>query len=500
MREVLLVAEREIRQVIATKGFWIMLFALPVALAVSGFASGALAPESSTAYTIVDETGEYAEPLERLVDVGQRQRELRDLAEYVERWDLQDIAGDAPWADRQAWLNEAELARYEEMGGAEAAVAQFAPHLPDGTPAFEIDDPWYVPVDLPDGVELPAAGEEPGDALLAALEEDRAVGDRRLPYGAVLHIPENFGQPGAEARIFTNGRSNSGLIESFRAGLDGSARNAAFAAQGIDPLAAGAIGAMRAPVSVIEPPPGGGRSVVATRSIVPLALVYLLLLTAVTTGSMMLQGVVEERSNKLVESVLACVKPDHLMQGKLLGLGGIGFFIVLVWAGTALVAALYSDGFAADFLRPSLEALDNPLLIGAMVVYFIAGYVVLSMLFLAIGAISESMQDAQSYLTPVILLIMIPVVILMQAAMRGPDEPIVQILSWIPIYTPFAMLARLGTGVATWEIIGTIALLAVFVWLELRILGRIFRASLLNDGKPALKKVMGWIKSDDAAR
>ena len=500
MREILLVAQREIRQVIATKGFWIMLAALPVALGISGFASSALAPESSTAYTIVDETGQYGAALQQVVETGQWQSELRDLAEYVERWELEEHAGDAPWANRQAWLSQTELARFAELGGAEAAVAQLAPHLEDGTPEFEIDDPWYVPVDLPAGVELPAAGDPAGEDLLAALEEDRAVDDRRLPYGAVLHIPADFGQPGAEARIFTNGRSNSSLIEAFRAGLDGSARNAAFAAQGIDPLAAGAIGAMRAPVSVIEPPPGGGRSVVATRSIVPIALVYLLLLTAITTGSMMLQGVVEERSNKLFESVLACVKPDHLMQGKLLGLGALGFFIVIVWAGTALVAALYSDGFAADFLRPSLEALDDPLLIAAMIVYFVAGYIVLAMLFLAIGAISDSVQDAQSYLTPVLIAIMLPVVILMQAALRGPEEPIVQILSWIPIYTPFAMLARLGSGVATWEILGTIALLAVFIWLELRILGRIFRASLLNDGKPALKKVVGWIRSEDAAR
>ena len=135
-----------------------------------------------------------------------------------------------------------------------------------------------------------------------------------------------------------------------------------------------------------------------------------------------------------------------------------------------------------------------------MIFYFLSGYVVLSMLFLAIGSVSDSMQDAQAYLTPVILLIMIPVVIVMQAAMRGPDEFIVHLLSWIPLYTPFAMLARLGTGVSALEIAGTGVLLIGFMWLELVFLGRLFRASLLGAGKPAWRQIFQMIRSPAAER
>lgn len=500
MRNILLVATREMRQVMATKGFWIMLAALPVALAISGFASNALAPERGTAYTIVDDTGQFGDAIENRLELDFQRDSLRDLAEYVERWDLQDAAGDAPWANRQAWLVPGEVERFANMGGAQAAVDAFAGNLPDGAPEYEVDERWYERVSLPEGITVPEASEEPGEAMLTALEGDRTVGERKLPYGAIVHIPANFGEPGAMARVFTNGRSNSTLIEFVRAELTGTMRYGAFSAQGISPETVASIDALQAPIAVVEPPPGEGRSIIATRSIVPIALVYLLLLTAVTTGSLMLQGVVEERSNKLFESVLACIKPDTLMQGKLLGLGAIGLIIVTAWAGTGLVAALYFEGFAADVLGPSLEALDDPLLIAALVFYFLAGYIVMAMLFLAVGAVSESMQDANSYLTPVILLIMIPVVILMQAALKGPDEPVVHILSWIPIYTPFAMLARLGTGVATWEIIGTMVLMVVFIWIELKLLGNLFRASLLNDGKPTWKRILSWVKSSDAAR
>ncbi|KLE34523.1 ABC transporter permease [Aurantiacibacter luteus] len=495
MRDVLLVAIREIRQITATKGFWIMLMALPVAIAVSGFASSAFAPEDSTAYTVVDETGTIGEGITERLALRDRQQELRDLAEYAERYDLQAIDPQAPWADRQAWLSEAEVRRFAEAGGAEAAVERIAPDLPAGVPPFELEDPSYVAVPLPDGVALTAANGEMGSALQAAFENDIAVDGRTLPYGAVLYIPQNFGEPGAAARVYTNGRSNQTLIQAFRDGLDGALRDRMFAAQGIAPATAQAIEGMAAPLAVIDPPPGSGRTEVMTRSLVPLALVYLLLITAVTTGSMMLQGVVEERSNKLFESVLACIRPDALMQGKLLGLGAVGIVIVLVWAGTGLAGAMYFEGFAAEVVKPSLAALDDPLLIAAMIFYFFAGYIVLAMLFLAIGAVSESMQDAQSYLTPAILLVMIPVMILMQAAIGSPNSPVVQVLSWVPLYTPFAMLARLATGVATWEILGTIALMVAFIWIELKLLGRIFRASLLNDGKPTLKRIASWVRS-----
>jgi ABC-type Na+ efflux pump permease subunit len=286
----------------------------------------------------------------------------------------------------------------------------------------------------------------------------------------------------------------------MREGLTTALRRNLLQANGVPAGTATQVQALQAPLAVIEPPPGKGRSLIATRSIVPIALVYLLLITAITTGSMMLQGVVEERSNKLLESVLACIRPDSLMQGKLLGLGAVGMIIVLVWAGCALGAAYSFEGFAADLLRPSLEAIGSPWLVVAMIFYFVSGYVILSMVFLAIGSVSDSIQDAQAYLTPVIMLVMIPVIILMQAALRSPDELIVQVLSWIPLYTPFAMLARLGTGVSLAEIIGTSALLIAFMAAELLFLGRLFRASLLGAGKPAWREIFAKIRSSEAGR
>jgi ABC-type Na+ efflux pump permease subunit len=173
------------------------------------------------------------------------------------------------------------------------------------------------------------------------------------------------------------------------------------------------------------------------------------------------------------------------MYGKLAGLGAVGLVVALVWGGCGVGAALFAPGFLADVLKPSLGALASPGIILALIFYFLSGYLVVSMLFLTIGSLSDSMQDAQSYLMPVIMAFMLPIIFLIQISVRTPDAALVHVLSWIPLYTPFAMLARLGGGVPLLEMAGTAVVLVLFMGLELLLLGRLFRASLLSAGQPS---------------
>ena len=215
------------------------------------------------------------------------------------------------------------------------------------------------------------------------------------------------------------------------------------------------------------------------------------MVTVMVTGSMMLQSVIEERSNKLLESVLACIRPSDLMYGKLLGLGAIGVTIIAVWVGAAVFAAFSVQGMVADIVKPSLGAFNEPWMIIAMMYYFFAGYLIISMLYLAIGALSNSLQDAQSYLMPVIFLITLPVVFMMVQVVQTPNGTLPVVMSWIPLYTPFAMLARMTAGVSMMEVLATGAMLAVFVVIEMYLLGRVFQASLLRTGQPP--KLGGFI-------
>jgi len=235
------------------------------------------------------------------------------------------------------------------------------------------------------------------------------------------------------------------------------------------------------------------------RSILPLLTSYILLMSLMLSGSWMLQGTVEERSNKLLETVLACVSPNELMYGKLVGTVAVGLTMVAFWVACAIGAAFATQGMIADFLRPALAPLAQPGVALAMIYYFIAGYLMISMIFLAIGAMSDSFRDAQSYLSPVMLVIAMPFAIIAQAVLGDPSSIGVRIMSWIPIYTPFTMLARMGAGVPLWEVVGCGVTLAAFIAIEVVLLGRVFRASLLSAGsKPNLVRLARLMAGRDA--
>jgi ABC-type Na+ efflux pump permease subunit len=148
-------------------------------------------------------------------------------------------------------------------------------------------------------------------------------------------------------------------------------------------------------------------------------------------------------------------------------------------------------------IRPALDPLTSPGTIIAMLYFFVFGYLSIAILFLAIGAMSDSMRDAQGYLMPVLLLILLPISILMQAVVAGNSGGVLmEVLTWVPLWTSFAVLARLGLGIPTWEVVATGITLAAFTAAEIVLLGRLFRASLLAQGqRPNLREVISRMRA-----
>ena len=297
-----------------------------------------------------------------------------------------------------------------------------------------------------------------------------------------VYIPADFGIRQAAVQIWSDGPPSNGLMGALEDELTRMMRTRFLKGQGLNAATASAASDIAPTIAINTPPPGHGQERVVIRSILPLLASYILLMSLMLSGSWMLQGMVEERSNKLIETVLACVSPDELMYGKLAGTVAVGLTMVAFWIVCAIGAAFATQGMIADFLRPALAPLASPTVALAMIYFFVAGYLMISMIFLAIGAMSDSVRDAQAYLSPVLLVIAMPFAIIAQAILRDPSSLAVRIMSWIPIYTPFTMLARMGAGVPLWEAIGCGAMLAIFLAAELVLLGRVFRASLLSAG------------------
>ena len=487
LHNILLVARREFAQVVALKSFWLTLLLIPVALAIGPVLGERLEDNEPERVVVIDRAGgSAATALEARFAFEEDRRTLEALSRYVRRHDLQAADPRAPWAQHDRWYTPGDVVAFRRSGGLDAALARIGRVRPEGVPAFDEPDPFYefaapsAGLAAARGAALDRAANRLVQASKDAPEADRA--------DVVVLIGERY-PADPTIRLWSNEQPRPAFVASLQEVLTADLRQRMLTDSGLSPQQAAAVQSAAPAIAVTTPPPGGGaREALFVRSIVPLALAYILMMGLMLSGSWMLQGAIEERSKKLLESVLACITPEELMYGKLLGALGIGLSMLTAWLGAAAIVAFATQGAIADLIRPALAPVTSPGAIVSLIYFFVMGYVAVSIVFVAIGALADSMSEAQGYLMPVILAILLPVTFLLQAILSGNSGPLVQVLTWVPIWTPFAVLARLGSGITTIELIGAAAVLAAFVVLEMVLLARLFRASLLAQGqRPGLK-------------
>ena len=498
MNNILIVAGREFRQILGMRSFWLTLLIIPIAFAIGPLAQRFLDDDEPARVMIIDRTGgSEATAIAARLRLDHERDVLTQLSRYVQRHHLEKADPTAPWSQHDRWYSDADVQGFAKSGGLRTAEARLKPMTPKGVPAFDPPKADYELVPVP--ANLTAVSEA---ALPEALKPVLKPADKQgKAVDYVLLVPADFGSSPL-VRLWANRQPSQSFVALVQDVLTRDLRSRFLGAQGVSPAAAEAASTIAPAVAISTPPPGGGaREAMLIRSILPLAAAYLLMMSLMLSGSWMLQRTVEERSNKLLETVLACVSPEELMYGKLLGTVGVGIFMIAVWIGCGLFAAYATQGAIADMIRPALDPLSSAGTILAMIYFFVVGYVTISVFFLAIGAMSDSMRDAQGYLMPVIMLILLPITILMQAVLAGGTGGVLmEVLTWVPIWTPFAVLARLGLGIPTWEVIATGTILAAFTAIELVMLGRLFRESLLAQGqRPSLAEVAARIRRGRAA-
>jgi len=230
--------------------------------------------------------------------------------------------------------------------------------------------------------------------------------------------------------------------------------------------------------------PGKGRQMSwkdKVAQFVPMALAVLLFMVAFSDSVLLLQSVVEEKSTRMIEVLLSCAGPHEIMTGKLLGVTGLALVTVTAWAamGLGLAMALSNDTLA--ILAAGFQAIlpQLPLIL----VYFACGLLIYSAIFLGIGATTSSLPDAQALVGPASLIIVLPMMLL-GMLVQDPNGTVSQVISWIPIYTPFFMLVRLPFHPAPFEVWATTALTVLTTLLLIRQTGRIFARHVLSTERP----------------
>jgi ABC-2 type transport system permease protein len=208
----------------------------------------------------------------------------------------------------------------------------------------------------------------------------------------------------------------------------------------------------------------------------PAALAVLMLMMVLVGTTPLLQSVFEEKSARIAEVLLGSVRPFELMMGKLVGMVAVSLTTVVIYLAGGFWAA-NNYGFA-EYLSPSL--------IGWFLLYQTISVLMFGSLFIAIGAACSDIKETQTLMTPVMLLVMIPMFALANIIER-PSSPLATGLSYFPFATPIVMILRqsIPPGVPWWEpvlgIVGMLAMTTVCVYAA----GRIFRVGLLMQGKGA---------------
>ena len=198
---------------------------------------------------------------------------------------------------------------------------------------------------------------------------------------------------------------------------------------------------------------------------------------------------IEEKQNRILEVLLTSASAPEIMTGKILGAAGVTATALLVWA---TVAGTLFGSQHPDILASVAALLLGKGLIVYFLIYFVGGYLMYAALFTTIGAFCETPREAQTLLGPVMILLTIPLVFMGQAVTR-PDAPLLQILSWIPPFTPFLMAARAASDPPLWQVIGTVALMFATTALELWVAGRAFRTGALASGRFDFKLLLAGV-------
>jgi ABC-2 type transport system permease protein len=241
----------------------------------------------------------------------------------------------------------------------------------------------------------------------------------------------------------------------------------------------------------------GGSGIAAT--VFGFGVAFLLYMMIVLYGQNILRGVLEEKTTRVAEVIVASVKPDILLAGKVIGVGAVGLTQQFIWiASTVLFWNQRSKIFAMMGVEnmpsvpfPTIE----PLVLVALLGFFVLGYTFYASLFAAVGAMVGSQEEAQQAAMPVILLL-VSGMIFIQPVMLDPTGTTAVVMSWLPFSAPIIMPLRMTViPLPWWEIVGSLTGVALACVAGIWVSARIYRVGLLMYGKkPSLRELLRWIR------
>ena len=253
-----------------------------------------------------------------------------------------------------------------------------------------------------------------------------------------------------------------------------------------------------------------------------IALAMLVYMFIIFFGGQVMQGVAEEKTNRIIEVIVSSVKPFQLMMGKIIGVSLVALTQFVLWI--VLTGALYL-GFSAfmglsnpemlssgtvmaqkisnenvmnnesvQSILQIVHSIDFGTIIATFLIFFILGYLLYATLYAAIGSLVDNNTDAQQFTLPVTVPLIVAIISSFYIV-NNPDSSLSVWLSMIPFTSPISMMVRIPFGVPIWQIVLSIVLLAGTFVLMTWVAAKIYRTGILMYGKKlSYKEIFKWLK------
>jgi ABC-2 type transport system permease protein len=254
-------------------------------------------------------------------------------------------------------------------------------------------------------------------------------------------------------------------------------------------------------VEMLETSPGGKKRDFMTVYFGAFIFIMIIFMSVIGFGQILMRSVIEEKNSRIMEVLVSSVSPFQLMLGKVVGLGAANLTQIVIWVSIGIV--IFSYRAVLNVPSEIAEIVFNPVLIVFFVLFLIIAYVMYASIFAFIGSICNSDKEAQNFMFPIIISLMLPILLLMYI-IQEPDSTLSVVLSMIPILTPTMMVARLNIAapetfnfadpIVLQAVIGLAIALAFTVFL-VWVTARVFRIGILMYGKrPTLPEIVKWVR------
>jgi ABC-2 type transport system permease protein len=300
------------------------------------------------------------------------------------------------------------------------------------------------------------------------------------------------------ARYAGRNASAFGETEAIQTAIRNSLMQQRMERDGLDPLKADAVTKIRVDMSTekIDEKGRGGSGMAS--AIFGGVIAFLLYMSIILYGQNILAGVLEEKTTRVAEVVVASVNTSTLLAGKVIGVGAVGLTQQFVWIVSTVVLWKFRVAIMLKLGMPAM-AMTFPAvsagMLALLLTFFLLGFIFYASLFAAVGAMSGSPEDARQAAQPVMMLL-IGSVIFWQPVLLSPNGKLAVVMSSLPFSAPILMPIRMSATQVPWyQLAWTIAGLVVACCAAIWVSARIYRVGLLMTGKrPSLKELVRWIR------